>query len=349
MDDEIRLIIQDIKSGLTGRAKDDMKYLKEQLNKYHEHPHSKEILRAIGRMVYQILPPDSRREFQQAMTKDAPDIGGVMREVSALVTKGDYDGAIRLMEPMIRDFDEDDAFSDDAVTEYRDFAEPFEDFLYRHRTDSRKNLRHPGIPYSRLYFQYGNLLLEVGEYEKAREALSKAIRWNPVAPHIRFEYIETFKLLKDMESFFALTKDAMDYCYRPNMIARGYRNLAYYYVEKNRYWEATCCLELSRRYEKDSPALKSELFYIKEMNEGGLPKLTAEDIHAFCQAEDIPFSPARDILELAYGMGSRFLKEGTDDAAEYFLRIYYDLSDDPEVRRELVKLQKKNREKDKKN
>ena len=56
-------IMEEIKSGLTGDTKVDMKYLMTQMDKYKEHELSQEIIRACGRMIASIMPEDAKEEF----------------------------------------------------------------------------------------------------------------------------------------------------------------------------------------------------------------------------------------------------------------------------------------------
>ena len=58
--------MHEITSGLTGNPEQDMKYLKETSEKYKDHQYSQEILRAIGRLMYEMIPDDKRAEVERA-------------------------------------------------------------------------------------------------------------------------------------------------------------------------------------------------------------------------------------------------------------------------------------------
>jgi hypothetical protein len=55
---DFECIMKEITQGLTGNTKEDIKYLHEQGEKYKDHEYRKEILRACGRLMYDILPDD---------------------------------------------------------------------------------------------------------------------------------------------------------------------------------------------------------------------------------------------------------------------------------------------------
>ena len=52
---DFKKIIEQIMEGMSGDNEKDIVYLKEQMDKYAQHENSLEILRAIGRKIYDIL------------------------------------------------------------------------------------------------------------------------------------------------------------------------------------------------------------------------------------------------------------------------------------------------------
>ena len=67
---EYEKIINEINSGLTGDAQKDHSYLLEQTEKYKQHPMSHEILKEIGRKLYEILPAEGKKELSEAINVD---------------------------------------------------------------------------------------------------------------------------------------------------------------------------------------------------------------------------------------------------------------------------------------
>ena len=60
-------IMQEITSGLTGKSDEDVAYLMNQAEKHKAHPFAKEIVRACGRMMFDLIPDDKKAEFEQAI------------------------------------------------------------------------------------------------------------------------------------------------------------------------------------------------------------------------------------------------------------------------------------------
>ena len=235
-------------------------------------------------------------------------------------------------------------YSDDEVTVYKDFGETFEDVLYLHSCRSENNekiLKGAGYPYATRYTQYGGLLFELGEHQKAIDALRKARKWNPINADIAFELAENYKAIGDLETFLGITQEAYAGCFRERTLARYYRNLAYYYSEKKKYREATACIKVSGHYDRASANIQSELYYIQEMNGGKRIDLSGGDVDEILEAEGISPFADRDVLGLAGSLANNCIQNEQWQAAEYFLEIFYDLTDDDEAEKELARVRRR--------
>ncbi len=68
-DKEFDKIMSEINSGLTGEPEKDLAFLNDQTNKYKDHKYGKEILRACGRLMYDVMPDDVRKKLEK-LTND---------------------------------------------------------------------------------------------------------------------------------------------------------------------------------------------------------------------------------------------------------------------------------------
>ena len=232
---DFEAIMKEITGGLSGDPEADMKYLHEQGEKYKDHEYGKEILRACGRLMYELIPDDKKEELNKAFSKDGMGFDAALEEIRFNIYKKNYDTALKLMESMVQKYEEMDMFANDAVSEYFCFREPMEEILYRQYNEPEKDLRQAQIDYAALYLQYGSLLVDMKRIDDAAAALEKAKRWNPANAKIAFEHAETFKMRGMIDEFARLTKEIFKYAYRPEDLARCYRNMAYYFVEIKEY------------------------------------------------------------------------------------------------------------------
>ena len=67
--------------------------------------------------------------------------------------------------------------------------------------------------------------------------LKKAMRWNPANCTIAFEYIETFKVEKQLEEFYELTKKQFKYAYKAQDVGRCFFILS----QTIEYLKKICC------------------------------------------------------------------------------------------------------------
>lgn len=335
-------IMRDITSGLTGNSEEDIAYLKKQAEAHKTHPLATEIVRACFRLMYDLIPEDKKAEFERAISNDADGINAALDEIRFLAYKKDFGKALALMEPLVSKVEKMNAFADDAVSEYHTFREPFEEILYFHQKKPGKHLRQAQLPYSEIYTLYGSVLFDLKRFEEAKQALAKAVRWNPINAPIAYEHAETFKMLGDMQEFLRLTKEIMRRAFRPQDLARGFRNLGYYFAETRLYEVAAGCLSLSLVYEEESSAAQSELYYIQSKTGGKLMQPTKEQLHQYAGQYGFPLGASEDVLGLAHAYAQRMLEEKRFDHARYFLEIVHGLTDDEEVGALLEQIQELN-------
>lgn len=336
---EFDAIMNKITAGLTGDPEKDMKYLMETSEAYKEHQYGKEILRACGRMMYDLIPDDKKEELENAFNNDITGFHQSLEEARSNIQNKDFDKALDILGNMVSKYEEGNLFANDEVSEYFCFDEPMQEILYRHQNNPEKDLRRAGIDFMALYYLYGGVLVELGCVKEARAALEKAKRWNPASATVAFEYGETFKMEGDLDNFLKATREIYPYIYRKNDFARFYRNLGYYYIEKEDYFTAACCFLYSGSYEQH-PMIASELMYI-EQKTGKKLSPTMEELMVFFEENDIPLTISEEMLKIAYAYGKHFHDEGDMDATAYFWGIFVEFIQDAEVEKVLEEIANK--------
>lgn len=325
-------IMKGITAGLTGEPEKDIPYLQKTCEEYKEHEYSKEILRACGRLMYEIIPDDKKEELNKAAGKDTLGTEAAIEEIRFNIYKKDYEKALQIAEELVHKVEAADLFQDDQVSEYHQFNEFLEEMLYKYLYKPTKDIRRAElIPYTEIYMLHGSLLVELKRFEEARQALKKGLRWNPVNFSITSEYIETFRMEGDMETFFQKTMDAFKIAIHAPQIARCYRNLGYYFTEKKLYSVAVSVYQLSMLYEKDSKNVQSELYYINQVS-GGIDEPSGEEIKAYSEKYGFPMGANEHVLGLAYNCGKHFAETGETEGARYCFGVLYELTHDEEIK-----------------
>ena len=326
-------IMREITGGLTGDGEKDIKYLMEQAEKYKDHEMGKEIVRAIGRLLFKCVPEEKRAEMDRIVNNDLASWESVLEEVRFKQHEKKFDEALVLMEGLIRKFEELNMFSDDQVSEYHCFNEFFEEALYRYHEEPSRELRHATYPLDVFYTQYGSLLVDLRRPKEAEDALVKALRWNPADVKIMFERAETRKVQGDMDGFFRLTLEAFKYAFRPKQVARCFRNLGFYFTEKELWEEAVACHTMSLQYDKESSMAMSELYYIQQKAGKVIPPPKMDRLREISEQYGFPVGADKDVLGLSYHYGKHFAEQGNTEAARYCWEITYGLTDDEEIKK----------------
>lgn len=328
-------IMQEITSGLTGDYKQDVAYLKEQMERYKNHEYGQEILRACGRLIYSILPEELKNKFNQVAENEDMGIQATLDEVGYCIYKKDFDKALKLMEALVSKIDEahkGGLFQDDAVSTYRNFDEVFEEILYRHLNETGKEVRRCPMPFHVVYARYGSLLFEMKRFDEAEKALITALRWNPVYTDALFERAECHKATGDLQGFFDQTVEAFKYAFKPKTMARYFRNLGYYFIEKELWDEAVACYVASMGYEKDALNAQSEMYYIQHKAGRQIQPPSQEAFESYGKKYGFPVHPSEDVLGLSYSYGKHFAEQGNGEAARYFWTIFYELTGNREIK-----------------
>ena len=331
-------IMREIAGGLTGDGAKDVKYLMGQMEKYKDHEMGKEIVRACGRLMYQCVPEEAKAELSRVIGNDRTAYESVLEEARFKQHEKKFGEALAMAENLIRRVETSDIFTDDRVSEYHCFNEFFEEALYRRIAKPEKDVRTAAIPMDKIYMQQGSVLIDLRRLDEADAALAKAMRWNPADARIAFERAEICKLRGDMDMFFGRTLDAFRYAFRPNQVARCYRNLGYYFTERQLWQESAACYTMSLQFERESAQAMSELYYIQQKAGRVIPPPDMDYLQEISEKYGFPVGADPDVLGMAYSCGKHFAENGDSAGARYCWQILYDLTDDEDIQAMMDKL-----------
>mgnify|MGYP002856379772 CR=1 FL=1 len=320
------VIMQEITSGLTGDPKADFMYLQKKAKSYKDSKYAQEIARACGRLMVEIMPEEQRAKLNQMTDNMLLGIKSVLEEAQFNMYKKNFNVAKEILVNAVDKIEQIDMYHDDAVSEYHTFNAPIEEILYVHLNEPKKDLRQAPEPLSALYLTLGSLLFELREYDDAKTALEKALHWNPMDADIAFEYAELFKVQGNMEEFYKRTMNIFFFAHKARHIARLYRNLGYYFVEKKMWRMAAACYLASTHFEQDSKQAQSELWYIQQKAGSDFTLPTPEEVQEYFRQYEIPLGADKDVVCIASIFGRQHKEQERYDYARYFYSIAYELT-----------------------
>ncbi len=340
-------IVREIKSSITGNPERDRDFIATQLARYKEHPNFNEISRVCARLMVQAMPKDGLEDLKNDLNDKVDAWLFLLQQVRNDISCGRLEEALTSAEELARTADEqlkDGMFKNDAINRYLCFNNPFEETLYTISHGDEIMVRNLRIPFADTYYLYGNLLFEFERYEEAKKALEKGIRWNPSYTDIQIEYAECMARLGDMEAHRKFMKTALNLSYTPVNIARAYRGLGYYYVEKE-IWEAAAACEYRSLDYQEHPNALNELAYINEMTGKRTTRPSKEEMEHIFEKYGIPKGASNLVLGVAYGMARQYEKAGSTEGANYYYGIYYSIAKDDEIKNKLDRTDAKQKEK----
>lgn len=271
-----------------------------------------------------------------ALTKK---INESLTQAVTLAGEKDVDAAVDILKQQIEQVEGLNLYNDGRA-DYYDFNTLMEMVMFQTQHSEIKNASDIEEPLNRLYAMYGSLLLEQGKLDEAEESLAIAMDWNPMSADIAFEHAEIFKQKKDWEKFKELTTAVFPIAYKRREIAHGYRNLGYYFVEKQMWDEAVGCYLLSMSFADAEGRYQAELElkYIHEETEGQAKRPSIGAMRSYGEKYSFPIGPDAKIIETAMQYGKTMLENQKYEHANYFLDIAYKLTESKELKDLLDKI-----------
>ncbi|MEQ8201919.1 MAG: tetratricopeptide repeat protein [Syntrophomonadaceae bacterium] len=328
-------IMKNITAGLTGESDRDLPYLMKMAEKYKSHELAEELLRGIGRLIYELLPEDRKGEWNRRMQDEALGTGEVLEEARFHIFRKDYPQALNLLEGLMAEIEGSERYASDTVNEYYSFSNFLEEILFQELYQPQGEVRYAPENYADIYFIYGNLLLELERFDEAETALRQAARWNPVRADVLYELGEIYKRRKQSQPFYDISVQGLERAYRSEHLTRGYRNLGYYFTEQGDYEMAAALFFFSLGFEPDNQNAQSELMYISQVSGERVAPPTMEQLGELFARHHIQMGPNPLVVEIAISIGNEAGEQGDYDAARYFFSVAYDLTGDERIKKHL--------------
>jgi tetratricopeptide (TPR) repeat protein len=333
-------IMTKITLDLKNEAKEDIKYLIDQMDVYKDHEYSKEIQRAIGRIMYEICPYNMKSELGKIMNNNNLGIEKAIEEADFQMYKGNFTKAAQIMESLIGNIEERNWYQDDEKSEYHRFNNIFEEILYKELFKPTKDIRQIPENYTEAYLKYGVILFELKNYNKSKEILEKAIKYNPIDVKTLFELSEIYKIDKNWEEYKNINNKCLEYSYSSKDIARCYRNIGFYFIEQEAFNMAINLFYLSLDFDQESKIAQSELLYISEKTGKKIKQPKSEEIIKLLESNKIQIGANPLVISIAHYIAKEALENENVYMSKYFTEIVYDLTKDEDYKKAIEDLNK---------
>lgn len=131
--------------------------------------------------------------------------------------------------------------------QYFSFADAFERLAYRRVERDPRELVQVEVPFDRLYAALSFAYINVGDYVSARNALSQAVRWDPMNCAYRLDLAELYRALGDTREWAALSHSVIERASDGRTAARAYANLGQFFLDAHNALAASGCLRVAER------------------------------------------------------------------------------------------------------
>jgi tetratricopeptide (TPR) repeat protein len=329
-------IIQHLTQQLTGESRHDLSQLKAAMQAHADHPNAVEITRAIGRMIFNALPEDGKREFRRYFQNGEAARRILFEMAHEKLREKDLDGAEKLIRHCIPD---ENRFLEDGASIYLRFREPIQEIYYRWRFKPAKDLRvHPEVN-PEAYLTYAYILVEKKDLNTALRILMQGLGHNPLDTDLLFEMGEIYKYRKDWDGYRKITERCFEYAHTSISLARAYRNLGYMLIEMKDWDGAICCYLMSRHFDPENNVSAGQLYYISQVTGSRIDETHYhENLENMLESRRIQFGPCEEMVAAAYHMGNLCLGKNQVESALYFFCICLDLTRNEQIAELIAKL-----------
>jgi len=332
---EYNEIIKQITDKLTGEKEEDLKYLSSQADKYRDHEYGLEILRAIGRIITNLLPDEEMSKLANVLKNEALHIDVVLNEARKKLEEHNLEEAEKMI---LRILPDEDLYQPDKVSEYYDFRNFWERAFFVAKYEPSKEIRQVPISYNEVFMVYAYILVEKEEYENAIRIIDLGVKRNPLHIDLLFEKASIYRSLKKYDQSFQISLDFVDKAYRRVNIARCYRDFGYYFIENKKWEAAISCYLLSDSWFKSDMA-KNELFYITQQTQKVIDQeYFADHFEEVLEKHKIPLNPNPLWIQIADYLGEKACADHQFEEAKFCYHVAYELTGDDSYHEKILKI-----------
>ncbi len=306
-DEELKKLIAQIESELTGDPEHDADVLDEWAERYRGDPDAGRLMEAIAHRLVEIIMEEEGELPQQIFNDMVETAEDDYKDACELIEEKQYEealGKLLVLTEVIRHYPLPEG------TVWKDFSSYLESLVYQdyysEEIGDREIGRHPMHPAPILY-TCGNLLIEMNRAEEAREVLELLCDLDPVSPKYLFELAEAYKRTGQLQEAYDTSVWALKCASDRSELARGYRDLAYCLTESRQFEDAVMLYLLSQRYQASRQA-EAEIVWIKKNTGLTIDGYNEQAITERCQELNIPVGISEtvrmnmDFLEMMNGI-----------------------------------------------
>lgn len=256
-------------------------------------------------------------------------------EIKALVSKKNYEKADLKLTELLKDITPQ--YTGKKGKQFC-FNHILEVYYYEYFINRSEAPSYLDVNLNAFYRLQGFIKMQCQDTTAAITAYKEALAWNPVDLDSLLQLGELYKTSQMPDECLEITNQAYHFCCTRATLARFYRNLGFYYLEKYKPEVATA-LYLYSNYFNSSKQAQSELDFLEKALKRETPKLSLKEIQSILKSHSIPLGPDPDALGITYRVGQLEEAKGNFQNAFDCYSMVYDVTMDKEVMEDIKRIQ----------
>lgn len=336
---DINDIVLEIKNQLSGVANQDINTIIKISRDHHISVGSPEFKQILEKLTFKnSLENIATEENEEILRKIILD---TLDNVVTLINQKEKDQAYNIMIFLVKTIEEREIDADSLEADEKIFHEPMEHLIYTHLKGELKDYQSPKYPLDQIYYLYGLLLKDSGEYEKAIKAFEKSLKFAPILESVLLEEAQTYRYAGDLDKSLEKNIYILNNGFNPNSLVRAYYNIASIFNEKGLYKEAVITLEIAKFYESDLEEPRNLYEYILKEN-GSIPEPPPFPVaQELLSKYNVPVAAAIFPAKIALDVAQLSEERGQYEPAHYFYKIYNKINHEENVDKKIKELEEK--------
>ena len=235
-----------------------------------------------------------------------------------------YEIAISKLENMLKESNVKEV--EDEKNTYYTFGNYAEEAIFNYIYKSKKQNIYPEQNISEIYYYLGFINIDLKNYDLAVEYLDKALKWNPINISAMFEKATVFRMKGNLDRNRAEIEKTFIFIYNSSYLAKFYRELGWYYVERKIYDLGNALYTYSNYFYKTNNA-ENELKYIAQQENRDVRYTPIAEINQYLKDYNIPINFNRSIVNCIFDELQKVKNNNEKrSSARYYSNLMYDMT-----------------------
>ena len=240
------------------------------------------------------------------------------------INNRNYEIAISKLENMLKESNVKEV--EDEKNTYYTFGNYAEEAIFNYIYKSKKQNIYPEQNISEIYYYLGFINIDLKNYDLAVEYLDKALKWNPINISAMFEKATVFRMKGNLDRNRAEIEKTFIFIYNSSYLAKFYRELGWYYVERKIYDLGNALYTYSNYFYKTNNA-ENELKYIAQQENREIRYTPIAEINQYLKDYNIPINFNRSIVNCIFDELQKVKNNNEKrSSARYYSNLMYDMT-----------------------